>query len=164
MSTKTSQKDAVFNAIKSVLEEANVAFEEGSNVGSLMTKELRAQVNSTLVEGFKSGSIELDSAKSDKELKAYASGLQSNWLKKDKRLNGGIAYMPKNPGSRVGQSDPQIKALRALLSTKTDPAEIKEIQGYIDQRLEVLASQKKAKNVSVDFNALPEELQNKYSK
>lgn len=164
MSTKTSQKDAVFNAIKSVLEANNIHFEEGSSAGSLMTKELRAEVNSTLVEGFQSGSIELDSPKTEKELKAYASGLQSNWLKKDKRLNGGVAYMPKNPGSRTGQNDPQIKALRALLSTKTDPAEIEEIQGYIDQRLEVLAANKKTKSVTVDFTALPEELQTKYSK
>ena len=109
-----------------------------------------------LFEGFRSGSIELDREYDDSGLKAYVSGLQSNWLRKDKRLNGNVQYVAKNPGSRAGVADPQIKAMRLLLSTKTDTSERAEIQAFIDKRL---AEIKPAKSVEIDFSALPAELQ-----
>lgn len=161
--SKLNQKDAVFNAVSSVLTEAGVSFNEGTDVRPSMTKELRAQVNNILFDGFRKGTIELDVEKTDSELKSYVSGLQSNWLNKDKRLNGNTKYVAKNPGSRAGMQDPQIKALRALMSTKTDADEITEIQGYIDARLGSIKATKVAKDVEIDFSQLPEELQAKYS-
>ena len=162
--SKMNQKDAVFAAVSQVLSNANVAFEEGKTVVKpLMTKELRAQVNSILFEGFRKGTIEIDGEKDDAALKQYVSGLQSNWLNKDKRLNGSTNYVAKNPGSRTGISDPQVKALRALLDQTTDEAEREEIQGYLDARLEAIASTKKSsKKVDIDFSALPAELAAKY--
>jgi hypothetical protein len=120
------------------------------------SKEQRASVNQILFEGFKAGTIELDREYTDTELKAYVSGLQSNWLRKDKRLNGNVQYVAKNPGSRTGSSDTQIKAMRALLATKTDVTERAEIQSFIDKRL---AEIKPAKSVEIDISALPVELQ-----
>ena len=149
--TKMSQKEAVFQAITNVIGEF-----EGACVP---TKEQRATVNQILFEGFRAGTIELDREFDDKELKQYVSGLQSNWLRKDKRLNGNVQYVAKNPGSRAGSSDPQLKAMRALLATKTDETERAEIQAFIDKRV---AEVKPAKTVTINVADLPEELRHLY--
>jgi hypothetical protein len=158
---KTNQKEAVFHAITSVLTESSVDFSEGLDVATVMTRELRAQVNEILFNGFRNGGIELDREFNDTELKGYVSGLQSNWIRKDKRLNGGVAYMPKNPGSRAGSGDSQLKALRALLKTQVDPVKIDEIMTYINKRTAEIGAAK-AKTVEVNFSDLPADLQAKY--
>jgi hypothetical protein len=161
--SKQTQKEAVFSAVTAVLSEAGVQVNEGSNFADHLTRELRAQVTAILVEGFNNGSISLDKTfESEADLRTYCSGVTSNWLRKDSRLNGGTKYQAKNPGSRVGSSDPQLKAMRLLLSTKSDPAERDEIQAFIDARVaQVKASRKPVK--SIDFSALPAELASKYS-
>ena len=149
---KINQKEAVFAAMSNVM---------GKIEGVCTpTKEQRGQVNAILFEGFKNGDINFDGElPADSELKAYVSGLQSNWLRKDKRLNGGVQYVAKNPGSRTGSTDPQIKAMRILLSTKSDAAERAEIQAFIDKRL---AEVKPAKTVTINVDDLPAELKAKY--
>jgi hypothetical protein len=143
-----TQKEAVFSAVTNVCTEVDGVFSP--------TKEQRAQINLILFEGFKTGSIAYDGeVPADSELKSYVSGLQSNWLRKDKRLNGNVAYVAKNPGSRTGSSDPQIKAMRALLATKTDVMECAAIQQFINKRL---AELKPAITTTIDVEALPEEL------
>ena len=154
--SKLSQKEAVYNAIVSVK-----GTSEFEGVAVNMSREERAMVNQILVEGFKAGTIELEKTFTDAELKTYVSGLQSNWLRKDKRLNGGIAYVPKNPGSRAGSGDAQLKALRALYSQVTDPADRAEVQRHIDARTLELAAAKTA--TTVNYDALPEELRKKFS-
>ena len=136
MSGTITQKEAVFSAVSSVLSEANITVGEGENYSTHMNRELRSQVTNILVEGFNNGTIALDKSFSNEaELRTYCSGLTSNWLRKDARLNGGVKYEAKNPGSRVGHSDVQLKAMRALLSTQTDPSERAEIQAFIDARV-----------------------------
>lgn len=155
--SKLSQKEAVYNAVTSVLSENNISVSEGTDVSTLMTRELRSQVNQVLFEGFRSGSVELDREYSDSDLKAYVSGLQSNWLRKDKRLNGGTKYSAKNPGSRIGSSDPQLKAMRALLTTLSSESDRAEVQSAIDTRVsEIQAS--KVKKVTIDTESLPADL------
>jgi hypothetical protein len=145
--TKITQKEAVYQAVTNVCGTQDEAYAP--------TKEQRASVNQILVEGFKNGSIELDRTYDDQALRAYVSGLQSNWLRKDKRLNGNVAYVAKNPGSRTGSGDTSIKAMRALLATKTDASERAEIQSFIDKRLSEI---KPAKTVTIDVDSLPEAL------
>ena len=142
-----TQKEAVFQAVNNVCGAVDGAYAP--------SKEERAQINSILFEGFRSGKIELEKEYDDSGLKAYVSGLQSNWLRKDKRLNGGTQYVAKNPGSRAGSTDPQVKAMRLLLGTKTDAAERAEIQAFIDKRV---AEIKPAKTVSINVDDLPESL------
>ena len=144
---KMTQKEAVFQAVNNVCGAVDGAYAP--------SKEERAQINSILFEGFRSGKIELEKEYDDSGLKAYVSGLQSNWLRKDKRLNGGTQYVAKNPGSRAGSTDPQVKAMRLLLGTKTDAAERAEIQAFIDKRV---AEIKPAKTVSINVDDLPESL------
>jgi len=159
--SKQSQKEAVFTAVVNVLAQENISIVEGQPVA--MTKEYRALVNNILFEGFRNGTIELDREFSDSDLKGYVSGLQSNWLRKDKRLNGGIQYVAKNPGSRAGSGDPSLKAMRTLMSTLTTDADKAEVQSHIDTRLsEIQAS--KAKSVTIDYSVLPADLAAKFSK
>ena len=152
---KINQKEAVFQAV------CNVTGFTGEGTVEI-TKEQRAQVNAILFEGFKSGAIELDKEFSDSDLKAYVSGLQSNWLRKDKRLNGGVQYIAKNPGSRTGSGDPALKAMRALLSTLPEgTADYNEVESEIQKRVsEISATKVKA----IDLSALPEHLRTKFSK
>lgn len=163
MSETMNQKEAVHSAITAVFSENNIAVTDGESFSTYMNRELRAQVTNILIEGFNKGTIELAKTfTSEAELRTYCSGLTSNWLRKDTRLNGGVKYEAKNPGSRAGSSDVQLKAMRALLNTKVDPAERAEIQSFIDSRLsEIKVSRKPAK--SIDFSALPAELAEKYN-
>jgi hypothetical protein len=153
-----NQKEAVYSAVTSVLADEGVHSE--GDVSAHMTKERRSQVNSILFEGFRSGKISLDREFTDAELKAYVSGLQSNWLRKDTRLNGGVQYVPKNPGSRMGSGDAQLKALKSLLKIKSEPSEVAEIQQFIAKREAELRSAK-AKSVTVNVDDLPAELRAK---
>jgi hypothetical protein len=137
-SEQSKQKEAVYTAISSVLAEAGITINEGDNFATHLNRELRAQVTEILVEGFNSGKISLDKPREDDaELRTYCSGLTSNWLRKDTRMNGGIKYEPKNPGSRAGSTDPQVKAMRTLLQTRDNLSDEdkKEIQGAIDRRV-----------------------------
>jgi hypothetical protein len=153
--TKVNQKEATYNAIINVCGEHDGAYTP--------TKEERSRVNNILFEGFRSGSIELEREfPDDSDLKAYVSGLQSNWLRKDKRLNGGVSYVAKNPGSRQGTGDASIKAMKALLSTLTSESERAEVQSHIDARVQELQAAKA--KVTVDFSMLPADLRAKFSK
>ena len=154
-----NQKEAVFAAVTSVLAEQGVEVE--GDVSQFMTKERRSEVNAILFEGFRSGKISLDREFTDSELKAYVSGLQSNWLRKDKRLNGGVQYVPKNPGSRMGSGDAQLKALKALLKIKTEPSEVAEIQRFIERRESEIGAER-AKSVTINVDDLPAELRAKF--
>jgi hypothetical protein len=154
MSGTTKQKEAVFSAVASVLSEAGIAVNEGENFAAHLNRELRAQVTNILVEGFTAGTIALDkSFESDADLRTYCSGLTSNWLRKDPRMNGGVKYVAKNPGSRVGSADPTIKSMRMLLATRTDLSveDRAEIQACINSRVaEVRASKKTTKSLTAE--------------
>lgn len=155
------QKDAVYAAITSVLVASNIDFEDGMNVAPHMTKERRAQVNAILFEGFRAGKIDLTKSFTDEELKEYVSGLQSNWIRKDPRFNGNTKYEPKNPGSRAGQGDEQLKNLKLFLATRSTSEEKAEVQTYIDARQAELAAAKASK-VQVNTSVLPASLREKF--
>jgi hypothetical protein len=161
---KVNQKTAVFQAILMVLADKGIDFTEGHNVAEHMTKEVRAQVNAILFQGFRAGDIELDREYSDSDLKAYVSGLQSNWIRKDKRLNGNTVYVAKAPGSRAGSGDTQLKNMKLLLATLTPGTEdyIEVEQCIATRTTEVAAA--KAKTITVDFSALPAHLRAKFQK
>jgi hypothetical protein len=89
-----NQKDAVFEVIKAMkpdqVEKPGVAVE--------LTKEEKKAAQAKLFDGFRKGKIDYDGEMpSDDKLAVYVQGLVSNWLRKDKRLNGGGTYQPRNP-------------------------------------------------------------------
>lgn len=149
-----TQKEAVYQAVLSVTNYTG----EGACEPS---REQRAVINQILFEGFRSGKVELDTEFTDQQLKSYVSGLQSNWLRKDKRLNGGVQYVAKNPGSRAGSGDPQLKALRALLSTLTEASDRAEVQSHIDARMAEINA---TKAPEIDYSALPADIAAKFKK
>lgn len=162
--SKQNQKEAVYSAVNSVLAEYGMSISETTAVADQLNSNTRSQIVDILVKGFNSGVIELDTQfESPSKLRTYASGLLSNWLRKDKRLNGGTKYVPAKPGSRAGVSDPQIKAMRALLASGhvTDAVDILEIENAIARRMQEIAPAKP--QVTVDFSVLPEALRNKFA-
>ncbi len=134
-----TQKDAVFTTVVSVLSDSGIAFEPGrEDVSLVLTRELRASINNVLVSGFTSGGIPLDTKfDSEMELRSYVSGLVSNWVRKDKRLNGGLAIAVK---AAPKFDDPQLKALRQLLAANSDPAQKAEIKIFIKKRIAELST------------------------
>ena len=160
-----TQREAVYNATKAVLKENAVQFEDGDNIADVMTDELRKSIMAIVVEGFKNGEVELkdtpsnqEKLASDSKLNSYVSGLVSNWFRKDKRFNGNTKYVAKNPGSRTGQSDSKLKALRNLKKMMdTKGQDSTEVDAYIEARVNELAAEK-AKKIEVDFNEIPAEL------
>ena len=141
-----NQKTATYNAIATVID-----FTDGDVVK--LSKDQKAEVKAILVEQFENGEIELKSEQDD--LNKYVNGLLNNWLRKDKRLNGDVEYKAKNPGSRTGQQDPQVKNLRLLKKTVTDPEAIADIDQAIQARI---AEIKPEKVIEVDPTAIPENL------
>ena len=140
-----NQKTATYNAIASVID-----FEDGDVVK--LDKDQKAEVKAILVEQFNNKEIELKRDQDD--MGKYVNGLINNWLRKDKRLNGNVEYKAKNPGSRAGQGDAQIKNLRLLLKTDIDEEAKAEVQAAITARLAEI----KPKNTPViDATAIPEE-------
>ncbi len=162
MSKVIDQKSAVYNTVKSVLAEHGFKFEDGMKVE--LSKDQREQCVSMLVHGFETGSIELKSEQEN--LKSYCGGLLSNWLRKDKRFNGGTQYKPENPGVRTGMQDPQVKNLRILLSTLPEgSAEYEAVEAKITERVaEIKADKAKASAKAIDINAIPEEFRHLITK
>lgn len=153
------QREAVYKATAEAIE----GFEDGMNVNEILDATARAEIISVVTGWFTAGEVDLsDSARAkydtEEKIKGYVGGLVSNWHRKDTRLNGGVAYTPKNPGSRAGQGDAQIKELRKLLSMHKGTKQEAEIQRFIDARLTQLKADK-VKTVEIDTDLLPEELQ-----
>jgi len=159
---QTNQREATYNAVKSVLEANGISFEDGMDTKEVLTSELKKEIKGILFEGFRGDSIVMSAAaktkhSTDSELNKYCGGLVSNWTKKDRRLNGNIKYEVKNPGSRAGQGDEQVRELRKLLKTVKGTKNESEVQKTLDARIaEVKAS--KVPAVTINIEALPESL------
>jgi len=164
---KVNQKTAVYMAITTVLAEAGHDFSDGMNVAAFMTKDLRAIVNAILFKGFRDSEIELDREYSDTDLKAYVSGLQSNWIRKDKRFNGNTKYVAKNPGSRAGSGDQALVNAKRLLAQVElgnngyTAADKDVLETFIRERTSEIAAEK-IKATVIDFSALPPHLRTKF--
>jgi hypothetical protein len=159
-----SQRKATVSTILAVLEERGVKYElNGSTpVDQVLNDADKKTIRDSLFAMFRGGQIEMaEESKAryqdDKELKAYVSGLVNNWIRKAKEFNNGTAYIPKNPGSRAGAGDEQIKEMKKLLSLTTDPATKATIEAAIaDRQVEI-----KPLETGIDFDKLPQSLRSK---
>lgn len=155
-----NQKEATYKAITNTLSNRGITFTEGTPVKTLLTSEIKSEVRNALFQEFRAGNVDVSDEfkaklSNDSELKKYVAGLVSNWLRKDKRLNGNVQHQIQNPGVRAGQGDAQVKELRKLLKrVKGTDAETK-VQGALDSRIaEVRAS----KEQTINTDDLPEHL------
>lgn len=155
-----TQREAVFSATINVLKQAGK--ELTGDIKTLISKDETSSVVQIVMQGFKAGTVEFKDNISnagklsdEKKLKSYVIGLVNNWFRKDVRLNGGTKYEAKNPGSRQGCGDEQMKALKALAAQfASDPAKLSTIQAAIAHRSAELAPAPKA----IDISAIPAEL------
>lgn len=143
-----TQGEAVYMAVREV-------FPQGA-VPSTTTwsDEQKRQVHAIVFSLFKAGEVNKTSGGSDDaSLMKYIPGLVNNWVRKDKRLNGGTTYVPKNPGSRSGSGDEILKNLKLLYAAVTDPDAKVAVQQEIDKRMLELKPK-----VELDISKLPEHL------
>jgi hypothetical protein len=152
-----NQKQAVKSAVMSLFPD----YQLGGEVilADILTSEHKSKIKQMIVTGFLEGKIEMSTEGQAKyfhnptELGKYVVGLINNWVRKDPEFNNGIGYVSKNPGSRSGTGDDQLKALRALLKITASPEDRKTIEQAIEQRVEEIKPK-----VEIDFSALPESL------
>lgn len=146
--SKINQRESVYVATMNVLADHSVNFDEGQDVSTVMTKDIRKEIVAIVTQSIMAGETEFSAEASTKhdtepKVRAYTSGLVNNWHRKDKRFNGGTKYEAKNPGSRTGSSDEQIKALKTLRTTKEgDEEALKVIDAAITERKAELANAK----------------------
>ena len=151
------QNDAVFAAVCAVLKC------DGFDSAVEVSDEQRATIIGMVTEGILAGKVGFSSeakVKYDTEakVKGYVVGMVSHQLRNDKRMNGGVGRVIKNPGSRAGSGDEQLKALKLLQSTfDNGTEEWHEIEAAIANRtLEIQATRKPKATINID--ALPEAL------
>lgn len=151
-----TQKDAVFRAVLAVMGDLDGQKAEP-------TKEEREQIISIVAEGIQSGEVSFSedaqqTYHTPELVREYTASMVSNWLRKDLRLNGGEEYKPKNPGSRTGMSDPEVKNLKLLLKSGklTTKEQEEKVKARIDQKVQALKAEKA--KVEIDFDVIPDDL------
>jgi len=148
-----TQGEAVFQAVVSVFG-TDGKLDAAVPETKTWSEETKQKVHGLVFQMFKAGLVTKNSGGSDDaSLLKYIPGLVNNWCRKDLRLNGGIKYTPKNPGSRTGTQDESIRAMKTLLSLTTDPEAKLAIEAEIAKRVEELKPK-----VTVDVTKLPESL------
>jgi hypothetical protein len=90
-----TQKRAVYDAIMKAIRDCKVKVGAKEDVAKVLTPEARAEATKLLVAMFRRGRVGFKQTKANKDklgdeklLNAYISGLITNWLRKDERLNG----------------------------------------------------------------------------
>ena len=160
-----SQKNAVCSTLLSILNERGVEYELNSELSmkSVLTPEDVKQCRAIIKAGIIANEIVFSESaqakylgpENDSKLNSYVSGLVNNHIRKTKEFNMGVGYTPENPGSRQGNSDETVKALKALLK-KTPASEvelIQEINQALSERLVELKHE-----VEINAEAVPEHL------
>lgn len=153
-----TQREAVYMAVHTVFGELDTIPETGH-----WSDSQKKEVLGLMMQSFKAGEWTKNSGgQDDASLLKYIPGLVNNHVRKDKRLNGGVEYVAKNPGSRAGTGvEPaEQKAMRMLLATlrrrrchhgwcrarRAIPAEIEKRLAEINRKVEI------------NVDALPESL------
>ena len=99
----------------------------------------------------------------DTDLSKYTSGLISNWIKKDPRLNGNKKHQSSSSNSssnRVGNSDSQVKELKKLLKATTGTDSEQEVAEALNARINELKINKTSRaKSSISVESIPENLQ-----
>lgn len=155
-----NQREATVNCILSVLEERNVSYELNSPtpISQVLTSDDKEQVRTILFQMFQEQKIDFkDKSKLEdtKYMTKYISGLVNNWVSKAPEFNCSNKHQAKNPGSRQGNQDPQIKEMKKLLSSTQDQTTREAIQSHITQRLLEI---KPVATVTIDASLLPDSL------
>lgn len=150
-----NQKESVYAATVAIASEKGVDFSKATD----LPKEVRSAIVDVVTQSIIDGDTEFSAEAHEKHttpdaVRKYVVGLVNNWFRKDVRLNGGTKYEAKNPGSRQGLGDPQIKELNKLLTLH--PEAKADIQVAIDARKAEIGTAKK--EIVIDMSKIPEHL------
>lgn len=162
-----NQRTATVQAILSTLSARGCDYELNgqTTISEVLTDNDKKEVRDLLFNQFRSGEISVSETfaetklNDDSELKKYISGLVNNWIRKAKEFNAGEAYITKNPGSRAGSGDEQMRELKKLLiqvRTSGDTGVIAEVEAAIERRRTEIKPVSVMKPINID--ALPENL------
>jgi len=94
-----TQKEAIFNAITSILDEHDIEFEPKIvSVNRYLDEDKKAEIVELVVKGFTNYAIDISEEAEwmlqDKvALREFTINLLSYWIRRDPRLNGGIYYV-----------------------------------------------------------------------
>jgi hypothetical protein len=139
-------------------------FKPGVPVLTYITKEQISQIVDLVTASILEGGTDFSAAARSKydepkKVRSYVVGMVNNWFRKGKELNGGGVYVPKNPGSRAGTGDPELRELKLLRKALTErnakPEALAKVDAAIAARLEALGATKK---VEINFDLIPDEL------
>jgi hypothetical protein len=135
-----SQKQVVHNAIMAFLQENGLSLNDNKVE---LTHNDRKTIVTMIMAAIDSGDMHLSVtalAKHDtpKKIRNYSTGLLSNWLRKDHRINGGLKHKIKNPGSKANQDDEVIKSLKSIRKLLSNHKEILAIDAEISLRIKQL--------------------------
>ena len=133
-----NQKEGVTNAVKSLFPDYKLGGE--IVLSSILTADKKKELRSILFAGFRAGEIEMQEKSKakyaeDTAMNKYVSGLLDNWIRKNPDFNAGAKYVTKNPGSRKGSGDEQIREMRKLKKTTNDVGVLATIDEAIEARL-----------------------------
>ena len=141
-------------------------FVPGSDVKGYATKADKHAIAAKISEMMLEGQVELsESARAKYGESAetltskYVVGMVTNWFNKSLQLNGGERYQPKNPGSRAGGGDAQIremKLLRKHLESKGEMDKVAKVDAAIAERLAEIKPATPTREI--DVTQIPESL------
>lgn len=148
------QREAVYQVTTEVLASKGIEFMPTvTDVRDLANSDIRSEITSKIVTLFQEGQVEFKSTESNQEklsdpkkLRSYVTGLITNWFNKDPQLNGGAKYEAKNPGSRQGSGDPQMKELRLLRKQLVANGSSPDSIARVDQAIADRAAELKAES------------------
>lgn len=158
-----TQSESVVFFTKQVLGEA---FRSNQPILDYISKDQTSQIVDAVTASILEGGTDFSAAARSKydepkKIRSYVVGMVNNWFRKGKELNGGGVYVPKNPGSRAGSGDAELKELKLLKKALTErnaqPEALAKVDAAITARLEVLGATKK---VEINLDLIPEELRN----
>jgi len=161
------QREAVYLSTTEVLAHKGIEFMPSvTDVRDVVNTEIRKEIADRVVNLFKSGGVEFKGTDAnqaklsdEKLLRNYVTGLITNWFNKDPQLNGGSKYQAKNPGSRAGSSDAQLKEMRLLkkhLETIGNTEGIARVEEAIQARIAELRTEKAPTLPEVSTDNLPD--------
>ena len=151
------QKDATISTVLNVLADRGVVYEMNGPVilKTIFSPDDRTKAIDELCAMYTRGEYEITTKPSEAELRKYVSGLLTNWVSKYDGFNSGVKHAIKNPGSKAGQGNATVKALRAMLESDKYESARADIQVALDLELAKTRVKTEAK---IDASFLPESL------
>jgi general stress protein YciG len=133
-----SQKEAVYQATQAILEHKHIDFQDGEDIKDVLgdDMEARRQIRDLVLEALNSGQVAIGESKSEdpRSMRAYATGLISNWFRKDRRFNGNQRYTPHATRHESGLSK-YIDERIARFKSAQDVAESSELKGLLQEAI-----------------------------